>query len=104
MIIWRGWGFVSVLFALAGAFLGALLADRNLAFKYPSSLYLVAAGFVLAAAANWFAGRALNRTRREAGASLTNRHSLFWIAMEWWSLPMLAAAAYLLIQIASGKA
>ena len=104
MIIWKGWGILALVFAFAGGVLGMVLSEQVMRNKGPTALYWVAAGLVVAAIANWVAGRALNRSRREAGAALTNRHSLFWIAMEWWSVAMLALAAFLAAQVMMGRA
>lgn len=104
MVIWKGWGILSLIIAVAGGVLGGFLGDQIIRLKYPTSLYPVAVGLVVAAGLNWFVGRALNKSRREAGAAVANRHSLFWIAMEWWSVVMLAAAAYLVALIVTGRA
>jgi hypothetical protein len=101
MIFWKGWGILALLIGAAGFFGGILLGDAL--FRRTQNVqvtYLVgAAALLVAATVNWFAGRALNRTRREAGASAFNRHSLFWIPMEWWSVPMLIMAVVALIAI-----
>jgi hypothetical protein len=99
VIIWKGWGVLAVLLAVAGFFAGILISDNSFMRGTPQATYPVAAGMVIAAAINWFAGRALNRTRREVEVSKFNRHSLFWIPMEWWSLPMAFVAILLFFRL-----
>jgi hypothetical protein len=101
MIFWRGWGILSPFIAIAGffagaAFVGGLGLPRGLA-NYP-----IPAGLLVAAVGNWFLGRWLNQSRREAQAGAINRHSLFFVPMEWWSVVMLGLAALFFFSL--GKA
>jgi hypothetical protein len=92
MIIWKGWGFLSVIIAIVGAIIGGLIAEQ---IGGPTSFRRgMAFGFVVAAVANWFIGRALNQSRREGGAGVFNRHSLFFMPMEWSSGLMLFGAIF----------
>ena len=84
MVIWRGWGILSLVIGVLGGLLGVLLHG-----VMPARL-AGALGLTLAAVVNFFVAQALNKPRREAYAD--NLHSLFWIPMEWWSVPMLVLA------------
>ena len=97
MIIWKGWGFLAIPIAVGLAFLGGYLgylvgAPFGVDTEKFSTRFGMAVGCTVAAVVNWFFGRWLNHSRREAQAGVLNRHSLFWIAMEYWSVPMLIAA------------
>lgn len=91
MIIWKGWGFLSPLIAVAFFFAGAFVGHHLIgtAPKQSGAHYGAAFGLMVAAVANWFIGRSLNRTARESKANVLNRHSFFFISMEWWSIVML---------------
>ena len=58
--------------------------------RQPYGLYAAAAILLLAAVANWLIGHTLNRPLRDA--RWRDRHSLFWIPMEWWSLVFIGIA------------
>lgn len=103
MIIWKGWGILTVLIFilcvaagwLAGAYIGFFSgAEPDMTSFY--RLYGLSAGLAIAAPLNWFLGRSLNRARREAGSGALNRHSLFFIPMEHWSFVFLGASVYLI--------
>jgi xanthine/uracil permease len=91
MVIWKGWGILSLLLAVAGVFAGVALGGGVFGSREVGR-YAVVGGLVVAAVANWFVGRSLNQSRRDANASALNRHSLFFIPMEWWSAIMLVCA------------
>ena len=94
MVIWRGWGILSVaiaaIFFFAGGYLGSyffgVTPGRH------GALYGVAVGLVVAAVANWFAGNSLNRPLREAGVGIWKQHTLFFMPMQWTSSVMLMGA------------
>lgn len=103
MIIWSGWGLLTLVIAVGmGGLVAALtgsamgLADHARFTGLP-----LAVGLLAAAAVNWWAGRRLNaRPGRElvdptTGETvvLRQRHSLFFVPMEWWSVVLLLAAA-----------
>jgi len=87
MIIWRGWGVLSVVIAAACFFAFGYLGHLTIGSK-SGAQFGVAIGLVIAAVVNWFVGRSLNSGRRETKANVLNRHSLFFIPMEWWSVAM----------------
>lgn len=89
MVIWRGWG---VLVLIEFAIVFAVI--RELGFEEPVSG--LASGAV-AALAIWFTGRWFNNPAKDrvvvdaqtgAAMRLVSRHSLFWIPMQWWALPV----------------
>ena len=94
MIIWKGWGFLSVVIAVALALACAGFGDTL--DRREGGRYGMAVGFAIAAVVNWFLGRWLNSVKREVKAGVLNRHSLFFIPLEWWSVVMLFFAAFYL--------
>ncbi len=81
MIIWRGAGIVTVIIVavltVACMYLGHHLIGGP---HFQGRAYGASVGLLFAAVANWFVGTAANRD--EGG------HSLFFIPMQWWSIPM----------------
>lgn len=99
IIVWRGLGLL-VLFVTLGCCVGAnLLANKFLGDGYwEHNGWPFAAGIGAAGAICWLLGRRLNRTaRRDANPRRPWTHDLFWLRMEWWSFPLVAAAAYCLV-------
>ena len=97
MVIWSGWGFLTVIITLGGAVIGQLfLGDR----------YGIGLGFLLAAIANFLAGRKLNDPSKDKivvdektgeRIALKRRSTLFFIPMEYWSIPVAIIAVINLI-------
>lgn len=83
MIVWQGWGVLTLV--IAG---GTLALTGALFNSVIPTAYGLPLGLVVAAVANWFIGRWLNRGKA--------RHKLFWIAMEWWSIALLVFAGAVL--------
>ena len=90
MIVWSGFGFVTVIFGIVAVGLGIMLGSAGLAEGYGLGL-----GLLIAAVGNWFAGKALNDPARgremidaKSGQRVIFRpnHSLFWIPVQWWSV------------------
>ncbi|MCR0982904.1 hypothetical protein [Roseomonas populi] len=110
MIIWRGWGILTVvILALVGG--GATLAAGKLLESYGANVgYGFVLGLVAAATANWIVGNRLNgRPVRELVDAQTGErvvlrtsHSLFFIPMQWWSVLMILAAVVALSAILFG--
>lgn len=107
MIVWSGYGFLTVFLGLGGIGAGAALGGTGLAEGYGLGL-----GLVLAAALNWFAGTHFNNPARarelidsKTGQRviLRRNHTLFWIPMQWWSLAFAAIALTVLAMQASGN-
>ena len=101
MIIWSGWGFLSVVFAVLGAAGGIGLVDGTgglgLGLTEDAGFAL---GLAVAAAVNWLVGVRLNRRpgrelidpRTGERVLLRRRHRLFWVPMQYWSVAMLVFA------------
>jgi hypothetical protein len=81
MIIWKGWGILTLVIAVVATAMGALISPGG-----------AGLGLLVGAGVNWFVGQNLNRPLREAGLGSGQRHTLFWIPMEWWSIAMAALA------------
>lgn len=97
MLVFRGFGILSVFiafgFAFAFAYLGYLFPSVPHANFFQ---YGVALGLSVAAVVNWFVGRSLNNGMREAKENVLKRHSLFFLPMEWWSVAMLLGSIFFL--------
>ncbi len=85
MIIWSGFGFLTVLIGV-GSFL--------LPGWFGSSAIAGGISMLIGAAANWFLGTRLNNKAsrtvedKQTGEvfELKSSHTLFWIPMQWWSI------------------
>ena len=94
MIIWRGWGVLTIaIVALVGGLVTAIGFNVLKETGWYAGLALTA-GLVAAAVVNWFVGRRLNSApTRElvdpvTGGRVVLRRSnnLFFVPMEWWSV------------------
>jgi hypothetical protein len=101
-VIWSGWGILVIPLVLGTAVaIGAIVSSALTAFSRPDLAFLAfATGLFAAAAVNWPVGRRLNS---EPGRELVDpttherillqrRHKLFWIKMEYWSVPVALTA------------
>ena len=107
MIVWSGWGFVSVLIFLLGLLLGAAMGNAGL----PEG-YAIGIGLLIGAAGNWFAGQALNDPARgrelidaKTGQRVIYRpnHSLFWVPIQWWSVVAAIGGLIFIVTQATGN-
>ena len=113
MIVWSGLGVLVIVIvavvggavaALVGAVLGTAPAEQlgGLGFGL---------GGLAAAAVNWLVGRRLNsgagRVLLDPATGqqvvLRRRHSLFFIPMQWWSVPIAAISVVMLMSGLFGK-
>ncbi|MEH3143802.1 MAG: hypothetical protein PGN34_00215 [Methylobacterium frigidaeris] len=109
MIIWSGWGVLSALIT-AGAFVLSVLADLELSRRGLPGPAAVVAVWLAATALNWVVGRRLNgRPDRELVdprtgqvVILRQRHTLFWIPMQYYSVLMLLLGALALFAAMQG--
>lgn len=100
MLIWSGWGALTVLFAMAAAVGGVALEPvlGRLGLPAQSGIEI---GWLIAALVNWLVGTRLNNgpTRELVDARtgqrvvLRRRHTLFWIPMQYFSVLMLILSA-----------
>lgn len=101
-IVFSGWGLMALpLVAVTGlvvAFLfGLFLKTFGITDPLP---FAGPVGILAGAAVNWIVGRRLNSrapremidVRTQQRVNLYRRHSLFWIKMEYWSIPIALAA------------
>ena len=101
-VIWSGWGILVLPIVVGTAVVvGAVVQWLLTALGRPDLAFLAfSAGLFVAAAANWLVGRRLNG---QAGRELVDpatqervvlrrRHRLFWIDMQYWSVPVALAA------------
>ncbi len=107
MVIWSGWGILVVVIAVVVG--GSVTAAATMLLTAAGLGSLAglgfAAGLLAAAAANWWAGRRLNGgpgrvlLDQAAGRTVVLRrtHSLFFIPMQWWSVPLAAAGLIALL-------
>jgi hypothetical protein len=105
MVIWTGYGILTVVFVVAG-----LLAGDAVDLSMQGSLggappkIGMAVAVALAAILNWVVGTRLNtdpgRELVDAQTGqrvlLRRRHTLFWVPMQYWSLLVLVLAVALL--------
>ncbi len=103
LVIWSGLGFLTVVIViLIGAPVTALVGMALKAFglgRYVGLAFVI--GLLAAAGVNWGVGRWLNnKPGRQLidpatgnTVILRQKHRLFFIAMEWWSVPLVAFAA-----------
>ena len=101
-LIWSGWGILVLpIFVLVGGIVTGVLQAALAAAGHPELTFLaITVGGLAAAAVNWIVGTRLNnRPGRELLDPNTNErvilrrtHRLFWIKMQYWSVPIAIAA------------
>ncbi|HWM90841.1 MAG TPA: hypothetical protein VN493_08750 [Thermoanaerobaculia bacterium] len=99
-IIHKGRGIAAPILAFAALVFVQLGVDRVLgAGYYTANEWPKNVALIVAAVTIWGTGRSWNRLRRlsldcDSGEQLTfkPKHTLFWIPMEYWALPLLAWA------------
>jgi len=102
LFIWSGWGIVVIPVVVGTAVaVGAVGGLALRALGHPELTFLaISLGLFAAAAANWIVGRRLNgRAPRELidpttseRVLLRRRHALFWVPVQYWSVPVALAA------------
>jgi hypothetical protein len=94
LFIWSGWGILIVPIVIGTAVIVGALAQLTLqALGHPELAFLAfSLGLFAAAAVNWVVGRELIDPVTNERVLLTRRHALFWIRMEYWSVPVALAA------------
>ncbi|RYI16138.1 MAG: hypothetical protein EON48_10755 [Acetobacteraceae bacterium] len=101
-VIWSGWGILALPIVVGTAVVvGAILQLILTALGRPDLAFIAfSVGLFAAAAANWIIGRRLNGSaerelidpKTQQRFVFRRRHKLFWINMEYWSLPVALAA------------
>ncbi|THF64580.1 hypothetical protein E6C76_10980 [Pseudothauera nasutitermitis] len=100
MLIWQGWGVLTVVLTLAGIVLADAIAGAD-----NSAPWAQALGFFLAAALvgplgyylNKRPGRVLVDPETGEKVELRIRHTLFWIPMQYWAIVLIAGGLLLLL-------
>lgn len=110
-LVWRGWGILSVVIAAAVVALSVLiLSSVAQAVGFPveakskAEFVVFGVSVLVAAVANWFAGKALNgKPGRELMDPVTgqrivlrSKHDLFFVKMEYWSVPLALLGLFLI--------
>lgn len=113
MIIWQGWGILTVAIIGGIVMLGTVLLQA-MGLRPPATglQWTVILPLLAAAAANWWIGLRMNSTpgrelvdpRTGERLILRRRHSLFWIPMQYWSVAPLLLAVVLVGVWAAGLA
>jgi len=111
LLIWSRWRALAVLIvAIVSIAVGAAAQLTLTALGLPQLAFPASSiGLFAAAAANWLIGKRMNATpRRELvdpargeRVTLTRSHRLFWIRMEYWSIPMAPLALVPLLALPS---
>jgi len=108
-IIWRGYGFLVPVIAFAAIALCSLLFNTVLK---TIPLVGMSIGAFAAAAAIWFIGLKFNDPAKNrimvdkaTGQEFTisQNHSLFFIKMQYWAIPLALLGVILLVTLLSGK-
>jgi drug/metabolite transporter (DMT)-like permease len=95
MIVWRGAGLVT-------AFLFGLCALAVSKAEVREEMLLIAVFAAIGAAITFGIGWNVNKPLRRANVDEGKLHSLFFVAMEWWSLAFVGVAVYRLLGAAGG--
>lgn len=98
MIIWQGFGFLAALIPFVLLVLLSLF-DKSNTFTYGNEMVLA-----ISAIAVWLVGKKLNSAKGKVlidpetnkEVLLKNKHTLFWIPMEWYGLVLGALALFVL--------
>ncbi len=103
MIVWSGWGFLVIVAAIIGLFVGIAI--------FHEGWWAIAVGILLAAAANFGLSHLLDRRKERVlidpatnrQVVLRNRDSLFFIPVRYWSAIYLALGLILIGVALVGK-
>ena len=109
LFIWRGYGFLVPIIAMVVIALCSFLFNSVLK---TAPLVGMSIGALAAAAAIWFVGKkfndpAKNRVMVDKATGqefmISQNHSLFFIKMQYWAIPLALLGMILLITLLSGK-
>ncbi len=108
-VIWSGWGAVTIFIVAAVTIVvGAIVQLLLGALGYPQLAFLAASiGLFAAATVNWIVGKRMNATPPRELVDpatgerliLSRTHKLFWIRMEYWSVPVALLAFFPLLAL-----
>ncbi|KJK20845.1 hypothetical protein ACU4GI_10090 [Cupriavidus basilensis] len=95
-LIWQGLGFLVVIVPLAVmlvmSLLGSVLNLSNVATIVVALILSAVAVFYLGRRLNSRPGRILVDPKTQEPVELRKRHTLFWIPMQYWAVPILIIA------------
>ena len=102
MIIWQGFGFLAVLIPIVVAIIFVFITPSNAEVTDA----MLSAIFVVSAIVTWFTGKKLNSkpgkvlidSETQEKVELKNKHTLFWIPMEWIAILWVLMAIVSLVQ------
>ncbi|WP_342648602.1 hypothetical protein [Mucilaginibacter sp. CSA2-8R] len=108
-ILWRGYGFLVPVIAFVVIALSSFLINTVLK---ANPLVGMSIGALAAAAAIWFAGQKFNNPAKNrvmvdkaTGQEfiISQNHSLFFIKMQYWAIPLAILGLILLVTLLTGK-
>jgi hypothetical protein len=112
-VVWKGWGILTILIVAVVSGLVTLGLSVALAATGLPKLEFaaMAIGLFVAAAANWYAGKYFNSgpgrelfdPKTGQTVILKRRHDLFFIKMEYWSVPVAIIGLFVLFAYFTGK-
>ena len=100
MIIWNGWGLLALFIPAVGIFLGMSISDALYGTnQHPT---VIAGMLFLSAVAVWLLGKKVNSAPERVlvdaqtgeEVRLKNKHSLFWIPMQWFVVACIASGIF----------
>jgi hypothetical protein len=97
MIIWQGYGFLGALIPVVLL----LVFDKTRSMAYETEIAIL-----LSALCVWFAGKKLNTApgkrlidpETNQDVILKNKHTIFWMPLEWFSFVLIAMVVYMFIK------
>ena len=107
MVVWSGYGILSAFLLVFCLGLGFAAGSGT---GIPEG-YAAGGGLLIGAVLNWFMGRRFNNPandrelvdpRTGGRVMLKRRHSLFYVPMQYWSLPAVLFGMVLIVQQATG--
>ena len=104
ILIWRGWGILAALYALAALFVGTIVQNAvGGGLRAPVAIGICE---IVAALAVWLTGVRLNSqpdrqlvdVKTGQQVRLQRRHTLFWVPMQYWA-PILGVVGVILVVV-----
>jgi hypothetical protein len=103
MIIWRGWGFLVVVFVFGASLATELITESVTGDHefYQAQAWPLALAFLIAGVVTWLVGQRLNagstRTVIDKATGqesrITRAHTFFFVPMQYWGVVLIALAA-----------
>lgn len=106
-IVWSRLGFLGVIIPIVAPLIGLYLSEKLFGKGYYPSVTILGISFVVSGIVIWFLGRYLNassKTERKLIDPETNeevllksKHTIFWIPLEYFAIPVILLGAVWLI-------